>query len=269
MAVMTAIKTHIDHGGRLHGAAKAAAGLLRSVSAPKEPVQESPLFQKGGLDAVPQLEQAVPPESMSQEDWRALLGYYQREDRVKQSARNSTNRGKQVLAGTHGRKSYSQYVHQEKVEKNKDVDLVDLFEIKHKKMKDKQWEHPMAEEIHSQLKKKKEEAEQDPVPTPDPDIVMDVRGPRAGHRRGIERVIRQMGTEAYDYTHLTQGQPRASFDLNNDPPQPSQTSSLFEELFNYSSYAQAPFPPQPSQQLPTASPHLTPAFSQVFSDLIF
>ena len=81
---------------------------------------------------------------------------------------------------------------------------------------------------------------------------MDVRGPRAGHRRGIGRVIRQMGTEAYDYTHLTQGQPRASFDLNNDPPQPSQTSSLFEELFNYSSYAQAPFPPQPSQQLPTA-----------------
>lgn len=34
------------------------------------------------------------------------------------------------------------------VEKNKDVDLVDLFEIKHKKKKDKQWEHPMAEEIH-------------------------------------------------------------------------------------------------------------------------
>ena len=71
--------------------------------------------KKGGLDAVPQLEQAVPPEGMSQEDWRALLGYYQREDRVKQSARNSKNRGKQVLAGTHGRKSYSQYVHQEKV----------------------------------------------------------------------------------------------------------------------------------------------------------
>nr|XP_043618768.1 uncharacterized protein LOC122590655 [Erigeron canadensis] len=110
----------------------------------------------------------------------------------------------------------------------------------------------MAEEIHSQLKKKKEEAEQDPVPTPNPDIVMEVWGPQTGHRRGIGRVIRQMGTQTYDYTHLIEGQPRAEFNLNNDPPQTSQNSSLFEELFNYASYAQTPFPPQPSQQLPTS-----------------
>ena len=60
-----------------------------------------------------------------------------------------------------------------------------------------------------------------------------------------------MGSEAYDYTHLTQGQAPASFDLNTDPPRSSQASSLFEELFNYSSYAQAPIPPQPSEQFPT------------------
>lgn len=67
------------------------------------------------MKSLPQLEQAQPPEDLSQEDWRALLSYYQREDRVKKSETNKTNRGKQILAGTHGRMSYPEYAHKEKV----------------------------------------------------------------------------------------------------------------------------------------------------------
>ena len=48
--------------------------------------------KKGGLGALPELENAAPPEDLSPADWKELLEYYQRADRVRLSETNKSNR---------------------------------------------------------------------------------------------------------------------------------------------------------------------------------
>ena len=130
--------------------------------------------------------------------------------------------------------------------------------------------------LQDQLQRRKEETEQAPVPTPEPNILEDVLGPRKDHRRGIGRVLKQMGTQTYDYTYLTQGggaqphqapedhpyhpqhtqydeggssQPRGlDIDLNcasSDPPEASQANWSVGDLFNFDAYGQTPLPAPP------------------------